>query len=281
MASNGKVLKTSVRLDAKQALKTLTDLEKKMNAIQKAINNTSKASRAFNRAIRQQSNAVNLSTNTMIKNAHAAKKMANNHRVASSTASILTKNLRRLASAYIGIQGIGMVLKTSDTITSAQNKFNALEGGSPEQTEASMNKIYDASQRARVGYADMMTNVAKSMTLAGDAFNDNIDNAIAFQEIMGKAYTLSGASAGEISSSMYQMIQALGSGTLQGDELRSVREGATMAYQEIEKFAQEIYNTDESLKDLASQGKITSDIVVAAVMNASDKINEKFEDTAQ
>ena len=280
MATKGKVLKTSVRLDAKQALKTLDQLEKKMNAIQKAINKTSNGSRGLDRAVRKQSIAVNQATTSMIRNSNAAKKMAKSYSTASSTVGVLTKNLRRLASTYIGVMGIGAALRTSDVVTSAQNKLNSLEGGSPEQTSASMDKMYGAAQRARVGYADMMSNVSKSMTLAGDAFNNNIDNAIAFQEIMGKAYTLSGASAAEMSSSMYQMIQALGSGVLQGDELRSVREGASMAYKEIEKFAQEVYNTEESLKDLASQGKITSDIVVAAVMNASDAINDKFKNTA-
>ena len=78
---------------------------------------------------------------------------------------------------------------------------------------------------------------------------------------------------------MYQMVQALGSGILQGDELRSVREGAPLAYKEIEKFAQKTLQTEESLKDLASQGKITSEMVVAAMMEASDGIDKAFENT--
>lgn len=280
MATKGKVLKTSVKLDAKQALKTLEQLEKKMTAIQKAINNTSKTSNGLTKVIKQQTTTVNRSTQAANKNAVATDRMANSNRKASSSVSLLTKNLRRLASAYVGVMGVSAVVNSSDTITSAQNKLNALDGGSPQQTDVAMQKMYAASQRARTGYGDMMSNVAKSMTLAGESFNDNIDNAIRFQEIMGKAYTLSGSSAAEISSSMYQMIQALGSGRLQGDELRSVREGATMAYKEIEKFAQELYNTDESLKDLASDGKITSDIVVAAILDAGDRIEKKFNETA-
>jgi tape measure domain-containing protein len=80
---------------------------------------------------------------------------------------------------------------------------------------------------------------------------------------------------------MYQLIQALGSGTLAGDELRSVREGAPLAYKAIEKFVQGVYKTDESLKDLASQGKITSDMVVASIMNAGDKMDKAFAQTTQ
>jgi tape measure domain-containing protein len=139
--------------------------------------------------------------------------------------------------------------------------------------------MYASAQKVRMGYSDMVSNASKSMTLAGEAFQGNMDNAIRFQEIMSEAYTLGGASAAEQSTSMYQMIQALGAGTLAGDELRSVREGAPLAYQAIEKFAQGIYNTDESLKDLASQGKITSDMVVAAIMDSGKKMDEEFAKT--
>ena len=79
---------------------------------------------------------------------------------------------------------------------------------------------------------------------------------------------------------MYQMVQALASGTLAGDELRSVREGAPLAYKAIEEFAQGVYDSKESLKDMASQGLITSEMVVAAVMNAGTKIDEQFNKTS-
>lgn len=190
------------------------------------------------------------------------------------------KKLSSIFSAYAGVMTIRAVVQTSDTITGAENRLNYANGGDEAATEQSMDKIYAASQRSRTSYADMLGNVGKSMALAGDtAFKGNVDNAIKFQEIMAKAYAIGGASAAEQSSSMYQMVQALGSGVLQGDELRSVREGAPLAYKEIEKFAQKLFNTDESLKDLAADGKITSDIVVAAMLKAGDSIDEAFGNT--
>lgn len=189
--------------------------------------------------------------------------------------------LKGIAATYLGIMGMRAVIQTSDTITSAQNKFNYLNGGDTTATQETMDKMYNSAQKVRMSYTDMMANVSKSMTLAGDSFQGNIDNAIRFQEIMAEAYAIGGASAAEMSSSMYQMIQALGSGRLQGDELRSVREGAPLAYQKIEEFAQGVYNTEKSLKDLASQGKITSDMVVAAIMDAGNKLDSAFAQTKQ
>ena len=235
-----------------------------------------KALGKLERKINKINNAMNRSVNASFKANNA---MTNHCKKTEKSVDSLTKKLGKLAKAYLGVMGARAVLTTADTITSAENRLNNLPNGNPKSTQESMDKMYNSAQNSRMNYADMMSNVSKSMTLASDAFQDNIDNAIRFQEIMAKSYTLGGASDAEQASSMYQLIQALGSGVLQGDELRSVREGAPLAYKEIEKFAQELYKTDESLKDLASDSKITSDIVVAAMMRAGDGIDKAFEDT--
>lgn len=203
--------------------------------------------------------------------------------------------LKGIAATYLGIMGGRALINTSDTITAAQNKLNYVtaqqmgagafdaDGGYSDavfqNTQETMDKMYTSAQKVRMGYTDMMSNVSKTMALAGDAFGNNIDNAIRFQEIMAEAYTVGGASAAEMSTSMYQLTQALGAGILAGDELRSVREGAPLAYKEIEKFVQGVFDTEESLKDLASQGKVTADMVVAAIMNAGDKMDNAFAQT--
>ena len=212
-------------------------------------------------------------------------------------ASGLNGKITRLLNTYLGIMGTKALINTSDTITNAENKLNNVNAKSLgsegfdakgnysqatiNMTQGAMDKMYASAQKVRMGYGDMMSNVSKSMTLASDAFKGNIDNAIRFQEVMAEAYAVGGASAEEMSSSMYQMIQALGAGTLAGDELRSVREGAPLAYQAIEEFVQGVYGTEESLKDLASQGKVTSDMVVAAIMHSADALDASFAQTAQ
>lgn len=281
-----KDLKTSVKLDTKSAVAALDKLEKKINHINNVVNKTNSRNSGLSKAINNASRSadtlskkVNQVTSANNKAASSASKIAKGYQKSNSAVSVLTKNLRTLISTYVGLMGAQAVLNTSDLLTSAENKLNYVNGGDRAQTAETMDKTYAAAQRSRGSYTDMLSNVAKTMTLAGDAFQGNVDNAIRFQEIMSKAYTVGGASAAEQASSMYQLVQALGSGILQGDELRSVREGAPIAYKAIEKFAQGVYKTDESLKDLASQGKITSDMVVAAMMDAGAGIDKAFAQT--
>lgn len=271
-SSTGKGIKTSVKLDVKDVQKKLKSLEKRIAKINALCEVSSGSLNRTNRALHQVD-----SSNKRV--ASSARNIAKGYRDANSAVSILTKNLRTLASTYLGVMGAKAVTGASDTITSAENRLNQLNGNDLQQTQQTMDKMYASAQKARMSYSDMVANVSKSMTLAPDAFQGNIDNAIRFQEIMAEAYTLGGASAAEQHSSMYQMIQALGSGILQGDELRSVREGAPIAYQKIEEFAQGVFNTEESLKDLASQGMITSEIVVAAMMSAGEGIDKAFAQT--
>ena len=310
-----KQLTARVKFDTKSAEASLTRLSKKINNVQKAVNRitnkgTSKLSTHLNKAtasVNKMNTAINkvaTTTNKVATNVQrvrtatsqanqSAQRLGQGYQNANRSAGSLLKTVGKLAKTYLGIQTAKLAINASDTVTKTQNRLNALEGGSPEQTAESMDKIYAAAQRSRSSYKDMLGNVSKTMTLAPDAFQDNIDNAVRFQEIMAKSYTLGGASDVEASTSMYQLVQALGSGTLQGDELRSVREGAPLAYKAIEKYAQGLLAAEEaerglevgalgsteSLKDLASQGVITSDMVVAAIMDAGEGIDDAFAKT--
>lgn len=281
-----KDLRTSVKLDTKSAVRSLDQLEKRIRKINDVVNKTNSRNSGLTKAITNASKSadtlskkVNKVTSANNQAATSANKIAKGYQKSNSAVSALTKNIRTLISTYVGLMGAKAVINASDTITSAENKLGYANGNNAKLTQQTMDKTYAAAQRSRGIYSEMLDNVAKTMVLAGDSFDNNVDNAVRFQEIMSKAYTVGGASAAEQASSMYQLVQALGSGILQGDELRSVREGAPIAYKEIEKFAQGVYKTEESLKELASQGKITSDIVVAAVMNAGDSIDTAFENT--
>ena len=274
MSNQSIVVNAEVR--TKKAKKSIEDLVKEINKAQNAVRQAGDQAGYFSRKIIQATDKVNRLAAGNREVANSAKKATGEYNKMHNVISKIGAKLKWLASVYLGVMGMGALINTSDTITSAQNRLNNLEGGNPKLTEETMNKVFAASQRARIGYTDMLANVSKTMTLAGEAFQDNIDNAILFQEIMGKTYAMGGASAAEQASSMYQMVQALGSGILQGDELRSVREGAPLAYKAIEEFAQGVYSTNESLKDLASQGKITSDIVVAAILGMENEVNQSF-----
>ena len=76
------------------------------------------------------------------------------------------------------------------------------------------------------------------------------------------AAKLSGVSAGAASGAFLQLAQALGSGRLQGDEFRSIAEQLPKLNQVI---AKEMDVPIGQLKKLASEGKVTSEVVIKAL----------------
>ena len=180
------------------------------------------------------------------------------------------------------VTGIGLVAdkikdvavaatQTADELTSIRSRINLINDGTQTTAEI-MNKVFDAAQRSRGSYTDMADSVAKLNMLAKDAFSSN-DEAIAFVEQLNKQFKISGASVQEASAAMYQLTQAMAAGKLQGDEFHSIMENAPLLAQSI---ANEMGLTVGQLKEMSSQGLITSDIIKEALFNSAEETNAKF-----
>ena len=169
-------------------------------------------------------------------------------------------------------RGVGGVLNYSDELTLTKARIDLINDG--QRTTAELQEdIYQAAQRSRGSYQDMAKSVAKLGMLAGDAFKNN-DEMVAFTELMNKSFTVSGASESEKSAAMYQLTQAMSSGMLQGDELRSIRENAPMFYQAIAEYTGK---STAELKEMGANGEITADIMKNALFSAGDDIEAKME----
>jgi tape measure domain-containing protein len=83
----------------------------------------------------------------------------------------------------------------------------------------------------------------------------------------------SGTSAEAASGAFLQLSQALGSGTLQGDEFRSVAEQVPGI---LRLVAGEMGVTVGELKKLGSEGKITSDVLINALAKGFDENSSKI-----
>lgn len=175
-------------------------------------------------------------------------------------------------AALQGIQnGIQSFVQASDAYVSTSARLANINDGLQTQVQL-QEKVYQAAQRSRSGYMDMANSVAKLGLLADDAFKNN-DEMIRFSELMGKAFTASGASTFERQAGMYQLTQAMAAGKLQGDEFRSIMENAPLLAQAIADFTGK---TKGELKEMSADGKITADIIKAALFNAADDIEKKF-----
>lgn len=159
----------------------------------------------------------------------------------------------------------------SDKFASIKARIDLINDGS-QSTASIMDKVFQASERSRGSYTDMLDSVAKLNMLAKDSFSSN-DEAIAFVEQLNMQFKLSGANVNEVNSAMTQLTQAMAAGRLQGDEFNSVMENAPMLAQAI---SQEMGVPIGQLKELGSEGAITAEVIKNALFNSADETQAKF-----
>lgn len=192
----------------------------------------------------------------------------------SSAADGLWQKMKGIAATVGGMIGLKQALGTSDQLTQTNARLNnALikfdDGGSIEELEA---KVMASAQRSRAYYMDTAAAVAKLGINARDAFT-NMDEVIAFSELVNKSFVIGGAGAQEQSAAMLQLTQAMASGVLRGEELNSIFENAPGIIQSIAKYLDVPIG---QIRTMASEGQITTEIVKNAMFEAAGDIERNF-----
>ena len=184
-----------------------------------------------------------------------------------SLEGLLRAALASIAVTKITKQAIGM----SDEYANMHARLDMIRDGT-QTTEELQKSIYTSAQRTGSAYTTMANGVAKMRMQAGDVFQNN-GETIAFLETMNKSFVVGGASIEEQKNAMLQLTQAMASGKLQGDELRSLAETSPALIQAI---ANKLGVSRGEVKKLGADGKITADIVKTAMLEASDTIDKQF-----
>lgn len=202
----------------------------------------------------------------------ATEQFTQSQKEASAATNSMTNSLKNLVGGYLGLKGIQGLFNLSDTITATTARLDMMNDGL--QTTSELNDmIWQSAQRARGSYASTAAFVAKLGTLAGDAFDSN-QEIIAFAEQINKQMALSGTTTMEAQAAMLQLTQGLASGVLRGEELNSVLEQTPMIAQTIARYMG--VNTGE-MRELASEGAITAEVVKNAMLGAAEETNAAFE----
>ena len=138
---------------------------------------------------------------------------------------------------------LGLLTKASGTFAKSQ------------EIAAEAQKLFGLSATEAL---EGITNITARLQPLGVGVEDIRTTFIGFNT----AAKLAGASAMESSNAFRQLAQALGSGRLQGDEFRSIAEQVPTI---LAPIAAELGVTIGELKKFASEGKLTSDVVIRAL----------------
>ena len=168
-----------------------------------------------------------------------------------------------LKTAIAGI-GIGLLAKQAVQVSSNFDKLNVRLGLLTKQsgTFAKSQQIAADAQKAfglsATEALEGITDITARLAPLGVGVEDIKSTFFGFNT----AAKLAGASTIEASNAFRQLAQALGSGRLAGDEFRSISEQIPTLLQPI---ADELNVPIGKLKELAAEGKLTSDVVLRAL----------------
>lgn len=207
-----------------------------------------------------------------------------------ATAKSTDGNVKSMASS---IRGIGALIavefgaKALSALRQLQSEFIEMVEA-PQNLAASFKALTGDATRA----ADILTRTFSVAREVGAGFNDVADvtkritigmrelgatNADISQmtENLFKLGRIGGSSIADTTAAALQLSQGLASGRLQGDELRSIMERMPLLAQAI---AKEMGVSIGAIKELGSEGKITSDIIANALLKQTQDINKQFKE---
>ena len=191
----------------------------------------------------------------------------------SSAAGSWLSKLRNIGAALGATALTKMFLGTADSMAQIQAKLNAINDG--QQTTAQLqDMIYQSAQRSRGSFEDTANLVVRIGQNAREAFGSNAE-MIQFAENLNKQFVIAGASQEEMSSATLQLTQALASGVLRGEELNAVFESAPNV---IRNIAEYLGVGVGEIREMASEGQLTAEVVKNALLKATDDIDRQFKD---
>lgn len=186
-----------------------------------------------------------------------------------------TTNAGRALATFVSGVAIAAVIRQTgdlaDAWTEAGNQIASATEISGRQAR-SLEQLRQSATDARASFEPYVNLYSRLLRSTKDVAQSELEVARA-TDITARAFKAGGAATSEQIAGILQLSQALGSGLLAGDELRSIRENAPLLAQAI---ADEFGTTIAGLKKLGEEGELTSERVFRAILNAQPKIEAAF-----
>ena len=267
---------------AGNAVKTIgqssANISRVSSSMNSAVNSTKRFSTATTQSIQGLRGLVTSLSNVKNKIVSATttgiskfKQLATSMKESSSSGNGMVGVLGKVAAAVGSVMGVKQIIGLSDTMSQTKARLDLMNDGL-QSTKELQDRIFDSAQKSRGSYQDTADLVSKLGLNAKDAF-ENTAQIVDFAEQVNKQFVISGASAEETKNATLQLTQALSSGVLRGDELRSIFEQAPTLIQSIANYMGVPIGR---IRDMAAEGQITAETVKNALLECADETNAKF-----
>ena len=169
---------------------------------------------------------------------------------------------------------VEQVAQYADAWATVSNKLaNSVRPG--EQLAEVTERVFNITQQTRSSL-DATASLYARLERATRQYGTSANDLARLTTIINKGFVVSGATAQEAENAIIQLSQGLASGALRGEEFNSVNEQGNRL---IVALADSLGVSTGKMRELAAQGKLTTDVVVNGLLSQGAQIGDEFAKT--
>lgn len=183
-------------------------------------------------------------------------------------------SLSRVAVALSAALSVQQVAEYADAWATVNNKLsNSLRPS--EQLADVTERVFNITQQTRSSL-DATASLYARLERATRQYGTSAGDLAKLTTIINQGFVVSGATAQEAENAIIQLSQGLASGALRGEEFNSVNEQGNRL---IVALADSMGVSIGQMRNMAAQGKLTTDVVVNGLLSQGSVIGAEFANT--
>lgn len=197
------------------------------------------------------------------------KRMSKLSRGIQRQANIFNSSLGQMGATIASGFGLAALTDASDVMVNLRNKLNATYD-STEKVARAMNDVKRIARDSRSELSAVGT-LYQRVAVATEHLGVKQSDVAKFTQVVANTFLMSGTTASEAANSARQLAQGLASGTLRGDEFRSVSENNVVL---TNMLAESLGMTVGQLRLFSQTGALTAEVVMPALIDRFEETNE-------
>lgn len=191
-------------------------------------------------------------------------------------ASSITGSFGAIGLAIQGVkQSMDLIwnagLKQTDEYQRLENRIRST-GLAGEDLARVQKSLMEAANSTRSSYAGTVELYSR-LAISSKDLGTNEKELLSFTKSLNQAIQLSGASSQEAENGLIQLSQGMASGTLRGDELRSVLEQLPAV---ADVISEHLGVSRGQLRKMGEDGKITAKVIMESFAGARQELSDRF-----
>ncbi|HGV3800229.1 TPA: tape measure protein [Klebsiella pneumoniae] len=183
-------------------------------------------------------------------------------------------SLSGVAVALTAALSVKQIAEYADAWATVNNKLaNSLRPN--EQLADVTERVFNITQQTRSSL-DATASLYARLERATRQYGTSADDLAKLTTIINQGFVVSGATAQEAENAIIQLSQGLASGALRGEEFNSVNEQGNRL---IVALADSMGVSIGQMRNMAAQGKLTTDVVVNGLLSQGAVIGKEFANT--